>query len=190
MSKTKNKEAVFLSRKIIAKTRPQKLPVAPTIVSITTITPSSKPKFIPNTRILVADDEQLNQKLIKAFITAYQGKEAPEITIDTAENGQIAIDMFRAGHNKDAPYHLILMDIMMSTMGGIEAAKKIREIELSMGISHTPIIAATANHHLEKELMETTMDGFIGKPFMQKPLIAKIKGVSPNLFDDHDPVIN
>ena len=92
-----------------------------------------------------------------------------------AENGQAAIDLFEHGS-----FDLILMDIQMPVMGGLEATRLIRAKELPG--QHTPIIAVTAN------VMESDrtackaagMDGHLGKPFTPAALsnaVDEVMGV-------------
>ncbi len=82
--------------------------------------------------------------------------------MDTAENGQIAVDMFTANPEK---YAVILMDIQMPVMDGYEATRKIRSLDIPWAKS-VPIIAMTANAFAEdKQLaLETGMNDHVAKP--------------------------
>jgi CheY-like chemotaxis protein len=92
------------------------------------------------------------------------------VQVDFAENGEIAlkkIQMFK--------YDLILMDLHMPVMDGMEAAKAIRK--LGGPYSRLPIIALTASlfsHELET-ITESGMDGYVIKPFVPNDLYNKIK---------------
>ncbi|MCK4235752.1 MAG: response regulator [Candidatus Krumholzibacteria bacterium] len=68
--------------------------------------------------ILLVEDSEDNRLLIQAFI------KKPPATIDTAENGAIAVDKFKNGK-----YDLVLMDMQMPVMDGYTATRKIREWE-------------------------------------------------------------
>ncbi|RTZ89947.1 MAG: hybrid sensor histidine kinase/response regulator, partial [Planctomycetota bacterium] len=85
-------------------------------------------------KILVAEDNEINQNLIRAVL------ENLNLDITLAENGQVALDL-----RKKQPFDLILMDIQMPVMGGIEATKAILEYEEAEGVPHIPIVALTAN---------------------------------------------
>jgi CheY-like chemotaxis protein len=116
-------------------------------------------------KILLVEDNILNQKFAKASLVRKQH------TIEIAENGKIAIDKY---NNDD--YDLILMDIQLPIMDGIEATKQIRELESISG-KHIIIIAVTA-YALErdrKRCFEAGMDGFLSKPFRPDDLYKIIE---------------
>jgi CheY-like chemotaxis protein len=105
--------------------------------------------------ILLVDDNKVNQYLLKTALS-YNYK----CSIDTAENGIIAIDMFK---NKD--YDIIFMDIQMPDMDGYETTIEIRKIQAEMK-RKVIIIAITANSmsgDIEKCLI-SGMDDYISKP--------------------------
>ena len=81
-------------------------------------------------RILVVEDERLNQKLIQTIL------EKASFHVDLVEDGTQAIDRI-----KNEKFDLLLMDMKMPRMGGLEATAAIR----SLGYEHLPIIAVTAN---------------------------------------------
>ncbi|HON78896.1 MAG TPA: ATP-binding protein, partial [Spirochaetota bacterium] len=104
--------------------------------------------------VLVAEDNSNNQKLMKIMLSGMG------LNADIAENGFEAVEKFRSG-----AYDCILMDIHMPECDGIEAARKIREIEQG-GISHIPIIALTAKVFPEEKfrLLSHGFDDYITKP--------------------------
>ncbi|MDX8398015.1 MAG: ABC transporter substrate-binding protein [Mariprofundaceae bacterium] len=108
-------------------------------------------------RILLAEDNPVNQQVICGMLS-HQGF----THIDVAENGVEAIKMY-----KDGKYELILMDIQMPKMGGLEASEKIRELErLQVPATHTPIVALTA-HALQEDRqksLDAGMDDHLTKP--------------------------
>lgn len=108
-------------------------------------------------RILLAEDNLINQKVSKHALQNL-GYE-----VEVAENGRIAVEKF-----KQNSYDLILMDIQMPEMDGIEATKIIRRIEQERGNAKPiKIIAITANAIKEDRdrCKEAGIDGYLSKPF-------------------------
>src|SRR5690606_19256586 len=115
-------------------------------------------------RILLAEDNYLNQVLAKAVLNKVN------CTVDVAENGKTAIEKLKAN-----PYDVVLMDIQMPEMDGYEATKYIRT-RLERPLSEIPIIAMTA-HALHTEVDKCLMIGmndYISKPFKTGDLYSKI----------------
>ncbi len=105
--------------------------------------------------ILLVEDNILNQKLIFLNLSKYGYK------IDIANNGLEALEKVKL--NK---YDLIIMDLMMPLMDGLEASREIRKYEKE--ISHTtPIIGLTANTFDadRDKCLEAGMDEYMAKPF-------------------------
>ncbi|MCD6374112.1 MAG: response regulator [Caldisericaceae bacterium] len=84
-------------------------------------------------RILVAEDNRVNQKLMLSVL------KKSGFEVELATNGQEAVEMF-----KQKPFDLILMDMQMPVMDGYQATREIRRLETTRG-SHTPIFALTAS---------------------------------------------
>ncbi|MBM4054108.1 MAG: response regulator [Planctomycetes bacterium] len=117
-------------------------------------------------KILLVEDNHDNQILILAYLKKYP------LFIDTAENGEVAIEKFVSN-----AYDIVLMDIEMPVMDGYTATKKIREWEKTHGKDPTPIIALTAHalsEHREKSLA-TGCNGHITKPIKKARLIEVIE---------------
>ena len=111
--------------------------------------------------ILVAEDNEANQELIKIILAKYG------LSFDIASNGLQALELYKL--NK---YDLILMDEQMPVMNGNEAVERIIKYEEEKGISHTPISALTANvikGARERGLL-SGFDAFLGKPLVLKEL--------------------
>ena len=107
--------------------------------------------------ILLVEDNILNQRVVTFSLKKYKH----EVVI--ANNGVEAIEKFR-----ESKFDVILMDIMMPVMDGIEATVKIREIERADQIEwRTPIIALTANtmDNDRDKCISYGMDEFMAKPF-------------------------
>lgn len=115
-------------------------------------------------KILLAEDNHVNQKVATALLSKRGA------TIEIAENGAVAVDMYRAN-----AFDLILMDMQMPEMDGLEATRKIRALEESG--QHIPIIALTANVMREEEnaCRAAGMDGFVPKPLDIQKLLNAIR---------------
>jgi CheY-like chemotaxis protein len=103
-------------------------------------------------RILLAEDNLINQEVIREFLMDIG------MLVDTADNGAVAVDL---AAQRD--YDLILMDMQMPEMGGIEATRLIR---CQPGGQQVPIVALTANAFEEdrERCLAAGMDDFLGKP--------------------------
>ncbi len=122
-------------------------------------------------KILLVDDNPVNRDLATRLLE----KKGHEIT--PAENGKQAVDLFLEG-----VFDVILMDLEMPDISGIEAARQIRAKEKASSIetpAYTPIIAMTA-HDEETErtaCLVVGMDGFITKPINIKTLTQTIQDI-------------
>ena len=114
-----------------------------------------------NSPILIVEDNKTNQLLLSMILDDL------EIRYEVAENGLEAIEYF----NKKS-YAIILMDINMPILNGIEATKEIQKLEKERGIKQTPIIAVTANALIEdkEKFLSAGMIGYISKPYSQKEI--------------------
>ena len=117
--------------------------------------------------ILLAEDNPVNQ-LVATRILQGGGHH-----VSLARNGQEAVDALVSGS-----FDLIIMDIEMPILDGIEATAIIRSVELRMG-TYTPIVAMTANALKgdRERCMEAGMDGFIAKPVNARELLATIEAL-------------
>lgn len=107
--------------------------------------------------ILLVEDNLLNQRIVTFSLKRFNH----EVVI--ANNGVEALEQFRS-----RKFDVILMDIMMPVMDGLEATVKIREIENSLNTEkRTPIIALTANtmDNDREKCISYGMDEFMAKPF-------------------------
>jgi signal transduction histidine kinase/DNA-binding response OmpR family regulator len=107
-------------------------------------------------RILVAEDNPINQKLIERILNNLR------IESVMVANGKEALDKRKEGEHFDA----VLMDIQMPVMGGIDATKAILEYERTAGVAHVPIIALTANalQGDREKYLDAGMDDYLSKP--------------------------
>ncbi len=118
-------------------------------------------------RILVAEDNPTNRMVIKAILSHAKA----EVTF--VEDGQEAVKTWQA-----QPFDLVLMDIQMPHMNGVEATQAIRQIEASEQKPKTPIVAVTANAmpHQRQEYLAAGMDDHVAKPIEPQRLYAAMKG--------------
>jgi signal transduction histidine kinase/DNA-binding NarL/FixJ family response regulator len=122
---------------------------------------------LPHLKILVVEDNAVNLHVATKFLTHLGQK------FDTAENGAVAVEKAQL-----AAYDLILMDMQMPVMDGIEATIRIRG---SAGFSSAaPIVAMTANASDDdtRKCMEAGMDGFQSKPINMEKLRKVIRNAA------------
>jgi CheY-like chemotaxis protein len=117
-------------------------------------------------KILVAEDNMINQKLVKQILERYG------IDVDLANDGLQAFERI-----KNKKYDLILMDIQMPVMDGIEATHEIINYENEESIPHTPIVALTANALKgdRERFLEEGLDEYIAKPIENNELLFVLK---------------
>ena len=119
----------------------------------------------PEAKIMVVDDNEMNRKVALGLLAPLK------MQIDTAENGKQALDMICR-----KKYDLVFMDHMMPIMDGIEATKKLREMDDEY-CRQVPVIALTANAIVEAraKFYEAGMNDFAAKPIDLKDICAKIR---------------
>ncbi|KWT99266.1 histidine kinase [Vibrio toranzoniae] len=126
------------------------------------VEPNDKEVRSLNRRILIVEDNLMNQKIASFFL------EQAGYEYLIASNGQEALDVITQGAQFDA----ILMDCMMPVMDGITATKAIREWELDQEAIPLPIIALTASVLEEdiKDCFEAGMNAYLAKPYKSHQL--------------------
>lgn len=108
-------------------------------------------------KILLVEDNLLNQRIVLFSLKKFNH------AVTIANNGLEAVEKFR-----EDKFDVILMDIMMPVMDGLEATVKIREVEQAIQPDkRTPIIALTANtmDNDRSKCLSYGMDEFLAKPF-------------------------
>jgi CheY-like chemotaxis protein len=121
-----------------------------------------------NLRILLVEDTFFNQMLAIELLKS----RIPDVEIEIAENGQVALEKIES----DGAFNLILMDVKMPVMDGLEATRRIRALPK---FAHLPIIALTANA-VQAELdkcRDVGMDAYVTKPIDADELFATMRKV-------------
>ncbi len=129
---------------------------------------------LPRLNVLLAEDNPINAMLASTMLEKSGHK------VIHVANGQLAVDLvlasFGAAPEKARP-DLVLMDVFMPKMNGLDATRSIRQAERKEKITdHLPILALTANARPEdqKACLEAGMNGYLSKPFDQHDLEAAI----------------
>jgi PAS domain S-box-containing protein len=124
--------------------------------------------------ILVAEDNEINALLMRSLLTRL-GHHAVITT-----NGEEALESWLSAKSAGAPYDLVLMDIQMPQLDGIETSKQIRTREAGEPGRRTPILALTANTLVEDRYacFEAGMDGFLIKPLDRDKLADALEGLA------------
>ncbi len=123
-------------------------------------------------KILMADDAAPNRELVTAILGGLG------LALDTVSDGAQAVEAAAAGR-----YDLILMDVHMPVMDGLDATRTIRAMAGAVG--QTPIIALTANVQPEQVLRcrDAGMDGHVGKPIQLSELLAVLAAASARTLE-------
>ena len=123
----------------------------------------------PPLRVLAAEDNPTNQQVLTAVMASVG------CALEVVADGAAAVAAWKTGR-----FDLILMDIHMPVMGGVEAARAIRALERNRGLPRTPIIALTADAmtHQVAEYLAAGMDEHLAKPIEIKRLVETIGRVT------------
>ncbi|WP_299426717.1 ATP-binding protein [uncultured Shimia sp.] len=120
---------------------------------------------LQGTKVLVAEDNKTNQLVVKKML-------APTgAALTFVEDGKAAVDAYQNGE-----WDMILMDLLMPVMGGLDATRHIRAFETEAGQKPCKIIALTANTQPSDidASLEAGMDDFLSKPFRKRELLSII----------------
>src|SRR5262249_24412805 len=123
----------------------------------------------PRLRILVAEDNAVNQRLVVRLLEK-QGHET--VVVTTGKAALAALER--------QPFDRLLMDVQMPEMVGFEATAEIRILERGTG-RHLPIIAMTA-HAMKgdrERCLESGMDGYVSKPIQARELLQAVAEFAP-----------
>jgi signal transduction histidine kinase/ActR/RegA family two-component response regulator len=125
---------------------------------------SEAPLTLKNLKILLVEDNVINRELLVRFLTNENG------AVTTAENGVEAVAKYKSGY-----FDVVLMDIQMPVMDGVEAVKHIREYDKERK-RHTPVIALTAYAMKgdRQRFINEGMDSYLSKPVKKEVLVKEI----------------
>lgn len=124
-------------------------------------------------RALIVEDEFLSRKVLKSFLMSL-------FEVDIVVNGREAIEAFRMAADEDRPYHLVLMDIMMPEIDGIEALETIRQLEVEKQIPRCKVIMTSALDDPKtvlKSFHEGGASGYLVKPVDKEKLFKELERV-------------
>jgi CheY-like chemotaxis protein len=121
-------------------------------------------------RILIAEDDPTNQKIARIWLT----RSGHSITI--VPDGQSCVERFRS-----EKFDVVLMDISMPILGGVEATTEIRRYEIANCFPRTPIIAITASAMTgDREcFLASGMDDYVAKPYRPQELDVILQKTRP-----------
>ena len=141
----------------------QALPTSELLASVPEVTPEPESGPERALQVLLVEDHPVNQMLATVILERWG------YTVVLASNGREAVDLFASQR-----WDIVLMDMQMPVMGGLEATTLIRASELPG--QHTPIIAMTANAMAadRQACLDVGMDGYVAKPFNAATLKAAI----------------
>jgi signal transduction histidine kinase/CheY-like chemotaxis protein len=148
---------------------------SPSLANDAPIEPAaSAAQSAPRLSVLVAEDNEINALLMRSLLTRL----GHHVVIAT--NGEAVLESWLAARAAGTPYDLILMDIQMPLLDGVEAAKRIRAREAGEPGRRTPILALTANTLVEDRYacFEAGMDGFLIKPLDRDKLAEALAGLT------------
>ena len=150
---------------------------SPTEVAAEMVEPS--PLNDKGLSILVAEDNEINALLARALLSRLGHR--PTI----ATNGEAAVESWLAARAAGSPYDLVLMDLQMPGMDGLEAARRIRAAEDQADGKRTPMLALTANAQSEdrEAALAAGLDGLLVKPLDRERLREVLDAASRALTD-------
>ena len=136
----------------------------------TSVEPEEDYSDLHGMKILVAEDNDINWEIVSAMLSMFG------IATERAENGRVCLDMISSA--QENAYEMILMDVQMPQMNGLDATREIRRLPDSWA-SSIPIIAVTADAFSEDvtECLNAGMNGHIAKPIDIKLVIKEIRRI-------------
>ena len=149
---------------------------APAEIASETETIGTSPQNDKALSILVAEDNEINALLARALLTRMGHR--PSV----AGDGEAAVESWLAARAAEAPYDLVLMDVQMPVMDGLEATRRIRAVEAESGATPVRILALTANAYAEdrEAALNAGMNDLLVKPLDPDRLRQAIEAAAGN----------
>jgi len=124
-------------------------------------------------RVLVVDDEAAMRRALRASLTA------SGYVVEEAHDGEAALEILR-----QQPIDLVLLDMHMAGMGGIEACRRIRTLAPQAGV-----IMVTITDHVDEKVqaLEAGADDYVTKPFLLRELLARLRALLRRTGSDQPP---
>lgn len=123
-------------------------------------------------RALIVEDEFLSRKVLRSFLMTL-------FEVDIVVNGREAVEAFKLAHEEYQPYDLILMDIMMPEVDGIEALHQIRKTEQERSLKPKAKVIMTTALDDPQTVIKTFYDGeasaYIVKPVAKDKLYKELE---------------
>ena len=127
------------------------------------------PAEVKPRRILLAEDNAVNQKVAVRLLKKLG------LTADVAANGAEAVEAVRRGERAGRPYDVILMDVQMPEMDGLEATRRIRTLDVSQ--PHVIALTANAMQGDRERCIEAGCDDYLSKPVVLEDVAAALDRV-------------
>ncbi|WP_049974461.1 response regulator [Azospirillum sp. B4] len=173
LDSTLNQGSTFAFTVRLPAVRAKEVPRLPALPSVSPARPSRATATTPRAalptgngaRLLVVDDNAINQTVAKTML------ERLGYVVTLAGDARSALECYER-----EPFHAVLMDIQMPEMDGVQATRRIREIQEAAGRPRTPVIAMTANAMagMREEYLANGMDDYIAKPFALPTLAGTV----------------
>ena len=129
--------------------------------------------FISNNaqmRVLVVDDDRINIQLIRAIL------EEEFCQVETAMDGEVALDMLKTSVKEDEPYALVYLDKHMPKLSGTEVINTFRAFEKKVGADSVFAVSISGDA-VEKEQQNKNFNMYVGKPFNKKAIKETLQQV-------------
>lgn len=126
-------------------------------------------------RILIVEDEVSNRLLLQRYLRGLH-------SVDVVVNGEEALEAFRLAHKDGDPYQLVLLDIQMPVMDGLEALRAIREMEKALVVpsgQEAKVLMITAHNDKDSVVnafFKGNASGYLVKPVERETLLDCIAG--------------
>lgn len=128
------------------------------------------PQSLPALSVLVVDDDEYNIVVLKSLLPS------PPLVVRTAVNGRAALDLV-----SEARPDVIFLDLEMPVMGGLEAARRIRELQRALGAPPSRIAAFSAHDDdaTRRQCLAAGFDLYLAKPASREEVFAVLMGQDP-----------